>query len=49
MLKYCHLPTEMVMKVPILYFMRTQILISEYGPFEKIIYIPENTATDSLA
>lgn len=25
LVKYCHLPTEMFMKVPILYFMRTQI------------------------
>jgi hypothetical protein len=38
----------MVVKVSILYFMRRQILSLEYGPFEKIVYISENRATDDL-
>lgn len=48
MLTYCPLPIEMAMRVPILYFMRRQILSLEYDPLKKIVYIPENTATDGL-
>lgn len=38
-------------EIPILYFMGRQILSLEYDPFgkKKIVYIPENTATDDLA
>lgn len=51
MLTYCPLPIGMAMKIPILYFMGRQILSLEYDPFgkKKIVYIPENTATDDLA